>query len=194
MSIGSFFSGGSNAVSFPTIGTFVTGTITAVHPPEPVIDPATRQPSTDKTGRTKMQIRIELATDQRDPADEFDDGSRTLYVKSWMSNAIGEALRKAGKAEPEIGGKLTVTFTAEEPSAPGLNPAKKYTAAYVPPVAGKSTAVADHFDASAPGSGSVSNGPVKPDSITAQAWAAMDESTRQAVSATMVGMSDSPPF
>jgi hypothetical protein len=28
-----------------------------------------------------MQIRIELETDERDPADQFDDGRRTLYVK-----------------------------------------------------------------------------------------------------------------
>lgn len=188
MSISSFFSGSSNAVSFPSIGSSITGTVVAVHPPEPVIDPATRQPSTDKSGRTKMQIRIELATDERDPADEFDDGSRTLYVKSWMSNAIGEALRKAGKAEPEIGGKLTVTFSAEEPSAPGLNPAKKYTAVYIPPKAGANSAVAEHFGAAS------SNGPVRPDSISEAAWAAMDGATRKAVASTMAGVGDKPPF
>lgn len=186
MSIGSFFSGGGNAVSFPTIGSSVTGTISAVHPPEPVMDPATRKPSTDKNGRTKMQVRIELATDERDPTDEFDDGSRTLYVKSWMSNAIGDALRKAGKTEPEIGGKLTVTFTSEEPTAPGLNPAKKYSAVYVPPKAGAS-AVASHFNAGA------SNDPVKPDSISETAWAAMDASTRASVAASLSSVG-APPF
>lgn len=186
MSVSSFFSGGGgNGVSFPTVGSSVTGTISAVHPPEPVTDPVTRQPSVDKTGRVKMQVRIELATDERDPADEFDDGSRTLYVKSWMSNAIGEALRKAGKSEPEIGGKLTVTFTSEEPTAPGLNPAKKYTAVYVPPAKSGGSAVAAHFG---------TNGPARPSSISETAWAEMDEPTRRAVAATMVGVGDAPPF
>lgn len=188
MSVSSFFSGGGgNAVSFPTIGSSITGTITAVHPPEPVTDPATRQPSTDKTGRVKMQVRIELATDERDPADEFDDGSRTLYVKSWMSNAIGEALRKVGKTEPEVGAKLTVTFSSEEPTAPGLNPAKKYTAVYMP----STSPVAEHFGTASAGG---SNGPVKPTSISDQAWAAMDDRTRKQVASTMAGIGDEPPF
>jgi len=140
--IGGFFSGGGKGITWPDFPgapdkvtggpgrTFVTGTITAIHPPEPVLDPKTSQP----VQPPKEQVRINLSTDERDGAD--DDGARTLYVKSWMRGAITDALRKAGESEPKVGGKLSVAFVrTEPPERPGLSASKHFEAQYEPPAA-----------------------------------------------------------
>lgn len=139
--IGGFFTGGGKGITWPdTPGapgpdglpgrTMVTGTITAVHPAEEIMDPKDQKP----TGR--FQVRIELMTAERDPQADFDDGARTLYVKSYMRGAIGDALRRQGLKEPKIGGTLTVTFIkTEPPERPGLSPSKHFEATYQPPTA-----------------------------------------------------------
>lgn len=127
--VASFFTGGGKGITWPDQPPkTVSGTITMVHPPEPVMDPKTGQPT------EKQQIRIELSTNERNPEIEFDDGSRTLYVKSYMRGAIGDALKKIGEKEPKIGGTLTVTFThLEPPERPGLSASKHFEAVYQPP-------------------------------------------------------------
>jgi hypothetical protein len=127
--VASFFTGGGKGITWPDQpGKTVSGTITAVHPPEPVKDLITGQPT------EKQQIRIDLTTSERDPEIEFDDGSRTLYVKSYMRSAIGDALKKVGEKEPKVGGTLTVSFVRlEPPERPGLNPGKIFEAVYQPP-------------------------------------------------------------
>ena len=98
-------------------------------PPEQQKDFDTQQPLPGK-----WQIRIELQTDQRDPDIDNDDGTRVLYVKGWMQGAVSEALRKAGAKEPEVGGKLAVTWSSTAPpSRPGLQGAHQYTATYTAP-------------------------------------------------------------
>lgn len=141
MTLGGFF-GGSKGITWPdTPGKQIVGTISAVHPPEAVNDPKTGQPT------DRMQVRIELITDERDPEIQFDDGSRTLYVKSYMRSAIGDALRRAGVKEPTVGGRLMVRFThTEPPERPGLSASKHFEAAYEPPPSG----TAEHFGAGAP--------------------------------------------
>jgi len=183
-SLGGFF-GGSKGITWPDQPPKeVSGTITAVHPPEPVQDPKTGQPT------DRMQVRIELSTEERDPEIQFDDGARTLYVKSYMRRAIGDALRRAGAREPEVGGKLTVKFVRTEPAdRPGLSPSKHFEAHYVPPTA----STAEHFGTSDVPAPSSEPAPVKPAAISDAAWAAMDEATRRTVAATMSGP-DKPPF
>jgi hypothetical protein len=189
MTLGGFFSG-SKGISWPDEPPkVITGTITAVHPPEAVNDPKTGQPT------DRQQVRIELSTTERDPELSFDDGSRTLYVKSYMRGAVGDALRRAGAKEPEVGGKLTVTFVRTEAAErPGLSKSKHFEASYEAPPNG----VADHFGTGAqPGPAvpapSAAPAPVKPPAISDAAWAAMDEATRRTVAATMSG-SDAPPY
>jgi len=190
-----FFSGGGKGAKFPQIGATVSGTVTAVHPPEPQRDIATNQPIPDK-----IQVRIDLATKDRDPEIDGDDGSRTLYVRGWMRGAVGDALRRAGANEPAIGGTLTVTYSGDGTATrPGFDPPKLYTATYVPP----SSPVAQHFsvpqttvpspqDAALHTPAQQANGgPVKPDTIPQNLWDAMDLSTRQAV-ATTVGVMAGP--
>lgn len=127
--VASFFGGGGKGITWPDQPPkTVSGVITMVHPPEPQRDPKTGLPT------DKMQIRIELETAERSPEIEFDDGARTLYVKSYMRSAIGDALKKVGEKEPKIGGTLTVAFVRlEPPERPGLNPGKIYEAVYQPP-------------------------------------------------------------
>lgn len=127
--VASFFTGGGKGITWPDQPPkTISGTITMVHPPEPVMDPKTQMPT------DKQQIRIELSTNERNPEIEFDDGGRTLYVKSYMRSAIGDALKKVGEREPKIGGTLTVTFThLEPPDRPGLSPSKHFDCVYQPP-------------------------------------------------------------
>lgn len=185
-----FFSGGGKTAKFPTIGTTVSGTIRAVHPPEAQTDLTTGKEIPDK-----YQVRIDLDTDDRDPSDPEDTGSRTLYVKGWMRGAIGDAVRRAGvQGPPAPGGRLTVTFSSEKPSGVGLSPTKIYDAVYVPPSA---ASTAGFFGGGAPAAAPAptnGGGPQKPDSIDGKAWDAMDASTKAAVAATMSQLSDQPPF
>lgn len=181
---GFFGATSGKGISFPNPGDTVTGTITAVHPPEQQTDPATQALAFDRNGRPKMQVRIDLATDLRDPEIDNDDGSRTLYVRGWMKGSVGDALRRAGEKEPKIGGKLTVKFTHQEaPTAPGLSGVKKFDAWYEPPA----SATATHF--ARPVSG---HEPEKPAGISQAAWDAMDGATRKTVAATMAD--SAPPF
>lgn len=187
MSLSGFFGGGKGITWPDQPPKTITGTITAVHAPEPVQDPKTGKPT------DRMQVRIELETTERDPESQFDDGARTLYVKSYMRGAIGDALRRAGAKEPAVGGTLTVTFVRTEPAdRPGLSPSKHFEAVYAPP----STGVADHFGngAAAPAAAPAAPAaaPVKPPSISDVAWAAMDDATKATVSATMAA--SAPPF
>lgn len=188
MTLGGFFGGGKGITWPEQPPKTVTGTITTVHPPEPVNDPKTGLPTDRK------QVRIELETTERDPDQQFDDGARTLYVKSYMRSAIGDALRRAGAKEPEIGGTLTVTFVRTEPAdRPGLSPSKHFEAVYAPPSKG----VAEHFGtAAAPGPAPAALAAaalVKPAAISDVAWAAMDDATKATVSATMAAAA-APPF
>lgn len=184
--VAGFFSGGGKAAKFPAIGTTLSGTITAVHPPEPQTDFATKQPIAGKT-----QVRIELATELRDPDIDFDDGSRTLYIRGWMTGAIGEALRKAGAKEPQIGGTLSVTYTGDgTPPQPGFNGPKLYSANYTPPT----SSTGQFFGNGQPAQAAPQNAPIPeqpPAGIDPKAWAVMPADAKQAIANSM---SDQPPF
>lgn len=135
----SFFSGGGKSFSWKDkpIGTTIAGTILAVHPPQQQTDPATSKPAFWPSGDPKMAVRIDIATNERDPQDPEDDGSRALYVQGKMPGAIGDALRKAGrKGPPEVGGQLAVTLIERTPNDnPALNPINKFAAQYTSPAA-----------------------------------------------------------
>lgn len=181
-SLSGFFSGGGKAAKFPTIGTTITGTITAVHPPEPQRDFETGQ---DIPGKT--QVRIDLATELRDPEIDFDDGARTLYIRGWMTGAIGEALRKAGAKEPTVGATLTVTYVADgAPTRPGLRGPKKYTAVYTPSTGtGQFFATPPAAAVAPPGVQNVTIPTDPPAGIDPKAWAAMPTDAKQAIANTM---------
>ena len=214
MTLGGFFSGGAKGITWPerpdTPGgrPAVSGVIEQVHPPEPIIDMVTQQPT------DKMQVRIVLKTEERDPTDPEDDGRRTLYVKSWMRGAVGDALRKAGAKEPEVGGTLTVQFThVTPPERPGLSPSKHFSATYTAPaVTGSYFAPPAGTPAAPPAAPAAVPQPVpaspapaaavpaavgaivaKPEGISDAAWAAMDDATKATLAAAM-SQSAPPPF
>lgn len=230
MTLGGFFSGGAKGITWPERPDSpggrpaVTGVIEQIHPPEPIIDLVTQQPT------DKMQVRIILKTEERDPTDPDDDGRRTLYVKSWMRSAIGEALRKASAKEPEVGGTLAVQFThVTPPERPGLSPSKHFSATYsAPPVTagyftppqGTPTAPVYTPPAAAPAAAPVYTPPpaaappavppapaaapqvpaavgaivAQPPGISDAAWAAMDDATKATLAAAMTAQAAPPPY
>ncbi|MGW5852134.1 hypothetical protein ACWFQ8_30015 [Streptomyces sp. NPDC055254] len=124
--------GGAPSASFLTIGTIVAGRITE--------RPTVQQQRDMKTGENKfwpdgnpmMQLVVTVQTDDRDPQVEDDNGTRRLFVKNQMKNAIADAVRASGARGLEVGGILSVTFTHEIPHKQrGFNPIKQYTAQYV---------------------------------------------------------------
>lgn len=124
---------GGKGLKFPTPGTSYTGRVTS----EPVEQQQTKFgtdiPDTWPNGDPKMQILVNLDTDLREDAD--DDGARTLYVASnKMKQAIFAAITAAGVDDIRVGGTLTVTYTGNDPASKNpANPAKLYSASYVPP-------------------------------------------------------------
>lgn len=182
--IHSFFSsgGGGKYAKFEKIGDQIKGKVVAVHPPEQATDPQGKV-KTDKHGTPLMLVRLELQTDLRNPDIEFDDGIRTLYVQSYMTDAVIQALRKAGASEPEIGGELDVVLTELVPNPPPLNASKMFQASYVRP------ANAFFAGATTP-AGAAGNGLAKPANFDQKVWDDMPESARAAV----LALTDAPPF
>lgn len=91
--------------------------------------------------RPKQQLVVTLLCDgsrggalnERNPQSPSDDGRRKLYVKSYMRNAIQDALREAGAPGLRIGSELYVAWTGEQPSkTPKFAPSRTWHAKYVP--------------------------------------------------------------
>lgn len=133
----SLLSGGAPVAKFPEIGTVVRGT---------VIDATTSQqtdieqrPRYFDNGDPMMQVVVTLQTDERDPNISEDDGSRRLFIKGQMLNAVRTALRNAG-AKLEAGGRLAVQYTGDGTPKPGRTAPKLFTAQYQPPKPGTAAA------------------------------------------------------
>ena len=187
--VAGFFGGGAGGYAkFPTIGTKVKGTIKTVHPPEQQTDFTTKQPIVGK-----YQVRIELQTDERDPDIDGDDGVRTLYVKGWMQGAVGEAIRKVGAKEPQVGAELEVVRIDDAPpTRPGMQGAYRFAATYTP--SGKFFASGGGQpapEAASAGAAAKPNVPIPtepPAGINAEAWAQMPEAAKQAIANVSAGM------
>lgn len=174
-------SGGVPSARFPTIGSMVTGRI--------IREPEARE-QTDFTsgavlrwdnGEPKMQIIVHLQTDERNPEDITDDGTRALYIKGQMLQAIRQAVRAAGANGLAVGGSLTVTFAAEaESSKRGFNPAKQYTATYVPPSRGDAANTILNKEPTTNGGGDGPAGDAPP-GVDPQLWAGLDATQRASI-------------
>jgi hypothetical protein len=89
-----------------------------------------------------MQIVVQLQTDERDPANDADDGVRGLYIKANMLSAVRTAVRAAGATGLDVGGRLSVTYTGDgQPKRRGGKAPKEYTAAYAPPPSNANSAL-----------------------------------------------------
>lgn len=128
-----FSGGGAPAVKFPTVGTSITGTITALEVRDSK-DFDTGEVLTWEDGSPRKELVITVATSLRDASIEDDDGARRIFAKGNMFTAVRDSVRKAKAKKPEVGGRITVTYSADgEIKRKGYNAPKLYTAVYEPP-------------------------------------------------------------
>jgi len=126
--------GGVRSARFENIGDMIKGII---------CEPPTLRDQTDmKTGEVKRfndgnpmkQVVITIITEPLLHEDDDDDGLRRIYVKSQMTQAMREALKKAKVRGPAEGGKIAVKFIGEKPpETRGFSPTKQYQVWYEDP-------------------------------------------------------------
>jgi hypothetical protein len=130
---------GVPSAKFPEIGATVKGVVQHLEVGQQR-DFTSGELKTWDDGKPMMQLVVTLATDEHDPTVDNDDGSRRLFVKGQMLQAIRGAVRGAN-SQLLVGGTLVVKYVADKPAErKGMNPAKQYEAAYKPPVAGQQAA------------------------------------------------------
>jgi hypothetical protein len=128
--------GGVPSAKFPTVGTVVTGRITQEPTVEQQRDYTSGELKFWDDGQPQMQMVVTLATSERSPEINDDDGTRRIYVKGQMKTAVAQAVRAAGARGLEVGGILTVTYSHDgERKNVRFNAPKNYTVEYVPAAA-----------------------------------------------------------
>lgn len=132
-----FFDQGGKAVKFTAPGSGITGKVTGWREEQMRKYSPNGQGELDTwdDGSKKMQVVINLDTDERDSSVSDDDGARSLYIASTrQKRALINALRAGGSKEPDEGGTLTMTFVGNDPDSKNpANPAKMYQASWVKP-------------------------------------------------------------
>lgn len=95
----------------------------------------TGEPLAWPDGRPKMLMQVNIATNQRDPSDPDDDGTRALYLEFRKAQAVRDAVKKVGSNKLEVGGYLSLTYASDDLAArKGKgNPPKNFTAVYAAP-------------------------------------------------------------
>lgn len=129
--------GGAKSVPFEAVGDSVTGTLLDLPEKRVQTDIEDGTPKTFPDGSPKTMFALRLQTGLRDPADQFDTGERTIFLKWKSLQAVQSAIRASGAPGPEVGGQLTLTLAGFD-AAPkrGWNPIKLWTAQYLPPPPG----------------------------------------------------------
>lgn len=131
-------SGGIPWLSFKSIGTSYTGTVTGFEGRQSR-DFETGEPSFWDAARTqpKQEVVVTIQTDLNDPSVDGDTGARQFVAPKGSSRAqaLRAAIRTAGASSLELGAVLTVTYTHDVPNTknPRLNGIKQYTCTYAPP-------------------------------------------------------------
>lgn len=126
-------SSGTRSFKFDTVDATAKGTIVTLDMQQQR-DYKTGQPKwwDDQKSQPMMQLRIVLATDERDGDD--DNGHRAIYVKGNMQQAVRDAIKAAGAEKIEEGGTLAVQYYGNGTTTdPKMNPPKLYKAQYKPP-------------------------------------------------------------
>lgn len=99
---------------------------------------AAGKPTSEKqfwpSGDPMMQIVVTIQTDERDPADDDDNGKRLLHITPRLQPAVRDAVKAAGAKGLAVGGRLAVQWNAG--SGQGQGNARQYAAAYEPPQVG----------------------------------------------------------
>jgi len=132
---------GGDSFSFDHPGATVQGAIVSMEPTQQT-DMQTNEPKTFSDGSPMMMFRVELATDLRDPGNQFDTGSRTVFLKgsrkpesqSSLAAVLSAVQKATGTTNLAQGGLLTLTYVGDGVAKNrGFNPPKLYEAVYVPP-------------------------------------------------------------
>ena len=171
-----FAAGAPPPAKFPTPGTSVSGIITEEPQMSQQTDPS-GELKTWQDGNPMMQLVVTLKTEQRDPAIEDDDGSRRVFIKGQMRNAVQTAVKNARAKGLDVGGTLTVTYTHDgERSNPAFSPPKQYEAQYVPP---KSDGGAAFLGTNGKSAAAPTN---LPPGMSAEVWAGLTPEAQAALS------------
>lgn len=147
-----FFDGvgekGAPSFKFNGVGTGVKGTVVDQYSTF-VTEPGSREPKTYPDGNPIPQLNVTIQTELRDwkgvapksiPKDDNgnpkppseDDGTRRIYVKYQMRNAVGKALKDVNVRALEKGGVLAVKQVGEQDQGKA-NPLPIYEARYTAP-------------------------------------------------------------
>lgn len=123
--------GGAPSVKYETVGQVHRGTVTDFAISQCTVF-GTGAPATWPDGNKKMQLVVTLATEERDPTIEDDDGTRRDFFPkpSAKMTALVEAL-KAANCKLERGVILAVQYTGDGVATKG-NPPKNYKAQVKP--------------------------------------------------------------
>lgn len=127
----------SPAAAFNELGQGYDGKIVAIDQ---------RQQTDPKNGQVKYFASGDPMTQWVITLEQSDGQTTQLYAKGGrfkaekgtgesMLNAIASAIKAAGAASLDVGGRLAVKWTGEGEARPGLNAPKLYTAQYAPPPA-----------------------------------------------------------
>lgn len=137
-------SGGAPSVKFDTVGKTVKGIILAMDLRNDT-DPATGQVKVWDDGTPQKVVLFTLETEEQDGSVENDDGSRSLWARGGMLNAIRAVARPHRGLK--IGGQLAVQYTGDgQASRKGFSPPKQYKAWYEPPADMPMEAIPDGDD------------------------------------------------
>lgn len=113
----------------------------------PAAGSASRRPTTDATDpRTGerlepvMQLRVVVDVGLIDPAIEYDDGRRAVYLRGQALQSLRADLKRTGSRDLAPGGRLSMTLADEERVDPATGrkrgiPKKIYALTYEPPTA-----------------------------------------------------------
>ena len=125
-------SGGVKSASFKEKGAKVSGIIVREPELQQQRDIKDGKPLTFDDGSPRMQIKVILATDEKDDAD--DNGERAVYLKGGSLKAVQAAVKTAGAKGLMVGGKLALKYVKDgEQKTKGFNPPKIYAAKYEAP-------------------------------------------------------------
>jgi hypothetical protein len=125
---------GIRSAAFQNVGDSVVGIIARQPEVQQQRDFETGELKVWSDGNPMMQLRVVLATEERDPEDPEDSGERAIYIRGNMQRAVAQAVRAASAPGLEVGGKLLVKYVADGKAARrGFNPPKVYEAKYRAP-------------------------------------------------------------
>jgi hypothetical protein len=130
------------------IGDTYRGRITSMEERQQT-DPKDQSPKFFKSGAPMMVLVITIEQDNGDTVALYASGGAYRVAEGEgqaMKPAIGAALRAAGASALDAGAELAVSFTGwGEPTAPGLNPPRLFSAQYRPATAAPTSVPVDLF-------------------------------------------------